>query len=814
MEKKTNKQKRNDTSKVRKVRKIDKDTINSNESSSKKKKKSHKKGWKIFRICLFVLLALFIVGAGIVLGVITGIIDKTDSVDLEDIQSYSLTSFVYDKDEQQIGSFSGRENRVLIEYKDLPQTLIDAVTSIEDERFYSHKGVDVKRTLGAIVTYVLNGGKSNFGGSTITQQLVKNVSGDDSSSWTRKIREWYRALSLEKMLDKNDILVSYLNTIYLGEGSYGISVASETYFGKAVNELNLAESAVMAAAIQSPEATNPYAGEEQKEKLLKRQKVVLNKMLELGKITQEQYDEAVDYNIEFKKKSVQSDTVQSYYVDAVYNAVLKDLMEEKGYDEGLAKQKLYGGGLKIYTPMDQKVQKAIDDAYDNEQLFYTDSSGKFMQSAMVVMEQSTGNVVGLIGGAGEKTGALVLNRATSEPRQPGSCMKPIGAYGPAFELGKLSPGSGIDDSQLLNVKNGPGNYYGSFYGYVTVRNAIAKSMNLPAVRAYMKVDSTYAITFARNMGLKNLVTAKENPSKNDESYSFAIGGLTKGATVLEMANAYATIANQGVYVEPKLYTKVVDNNGKEILNNNSSTAKVVMKESTAYMLTSCLEEVVKTGTAAGYVRMKNGMAVAGKTGNTDNDIDQWFCGFTPYYTIACWNGYDYQDDAKAIGYRKIGSYPYTSVYLFNVVANAISEGQQVKSFTKPNTVTSAPLCKVSGLVATDACRKDQRGDQTGTDLVAKDSIPTETCNIHKLVTICTETNLIANEYCPHTEERSFITREGEPSIKPSDWKYMLPTATCDKHNANTKKEEEENNNSTDPGNGEIDIYNTDNKKKN
>ncbi|MDD3303516.1 MAG: transglycosylase domain-containing protein [Clostridia bacterium] len=801
-----NKSKKANISKVRKVRKVDKDLMNNDDPNMKKKKK-HKKGWKIFRICLFVFLALCIVAAGIILGVITGIIDKTDSIDLEDINDYALTSFVYDKNEQQIGAFSGLENRVLIEYKDLPKHLIDAVISIEDERFTSHKGVDIKRTLGAIVTYVLNGGKSNFGGSTITQQLVKNVTDDKDSSWTRKIREWYRAFSLEKLLDKDQIMVSYLNTIYLGEGSYGISVASETYFGKPVNDLNLAESAVMAAAIQSPEATNPYAGDEAKQKLLARQKVVLKKMLDLGKITQVEYDDAMKVELAFHKSSVESKTVQSYYVDAVYNAVLNDLIEEKGYDAGLAKQKLYGGGLKIYTPMDQDVQKAIDEAYKNNKLFYTDKNGKFMQSAMVVMEQSTGNVVGLIGGADEKKGDLVLNRAVSEPRQPGSCMKPIGAYGPAFELGKLSPGSGIDDSPLVNVQNGPGNYYGYFNGYVTVRSAIAKSMNLPAIRAHMKVDPSYAITFAKNMGLKHLVTAKENAGKNDESYSFALGGLTKGATVLEMANAYATIANQGVHIEPKLYTKVVDNNGKEVLNNNSSTAKVVMKDSTAYMLTNSLEEVVKTGTAAGYVKMKNGMAVAGKTGNTDNDRDQWFCGFTPYYTIACWNGYDYKDGAPAIGYRKIGSYPYTSVNLFNTVANAISQGKEVKGFNKPGSITTAPLCKVSGLVATDACRTDPRGNQTGTDIIAKDSIPTETCNIHKVVKICTVSGLIANNYCSNTENRSFITREGVPAIKPSDWKYMLPTATCNVHNEQTKKEEEENNKPKPPKPDDgVDIY--------
>lgn len=786
--------------KLRKVRKVDKDdaTVKNNKNG---KKKNHKKGWKIFRICLFVFIALFIVGSGVVLGVITGIIDKTEDIDLEKLRMLKETSFVYDRNGNEIGSFSDGENRIIVKYNDIPQSLVDAVVSIEDERFFEHKGIDLKRTLGAIGTYILNGGNSSFGGSTITQQLVKNATNDKETSWTRKIREWYRALSLENKMSKEEIFESYVNTIYLGDGAYGMQAASQNFLGKPLSDITIAEAAVLAAQIQSPEATNPYKSEEAKQKLLDRQKLVLQKMLELGKISQEEYDEAVNQEIEFKRAdNSATGEVQSYFVDAVYKQLKKDLIEEQGLSEAMAETKIFGGGLKVYTTMDPDVQNAIDSAYNNSSLFYTDKNGKFMQSAMVVMDQKNGDVVGLIGGAGEKEGALSFNRATDEPKQPGSCMKPIGAYGPAFEQGVLSPGSGIDDAQL-SIPNGPGNYYNGFYGYVTVRNAIAKSMNLPAVRAYQKLDVDYVINFARNCGLNHIVSADENRSRNDESYaSLALGGLTEGATVLEMANAYATIANGGVHVEPRLYTKVLDSDGNEVLSNESSTAKRVMKESTAYMLTSCLEEVTKTGTAAGYVKVGN-IAVAGKTGNTNNDIDQWFCGFTPYYTIACWNGYD--DRQTPIGRRSFGSYPYTSVKLFNTVMNAICQGKEAKQFEMPDTVTTALLCKVSGLVATDACRADPRGDQTGVDLVAKDSIPTATCNIHKMVKICNETGKIANEYCPSTSEKSFITRDYEPQIKPSDWQYMLPKETCTVHNSSNRGQS---NNNEDNEDDIVDIY--------
>jgi len=754
-------------------------------TSDVKTKKNKKTGWKIFKIFLFSMIALCIIGTGIVFGVISGIIDKTDSIDLEELQLLKLTSFIYDKDGNEIGNLYDSENRVTVEYKNLPTSIVNAVISIEDERFFSHGGIDLKRTGGAVFSYIFNGGNSTAGGgSTITQQLVKNISEDKETSWTRKIREWYRSISLESKLSKEQILESYLNTIYLGDGAYGVEVASQNYFGKSIKDINIAEAAVLAAAIQSPEATNPYKSEEAKAKLLERKDLVLKQMLKLGKISQAEYDDASKYVIVFKKESVSAtEKIQSYFVDAVIEQVIADLQEQKNVTRGVAIKMLYSDGYKIYSTEDPAVQKAIDEAYNNQKLFYTDKKGDFMQSSMVVMDQSTGNVVGLIGGADPKVGTLTLNRATQTFRQPGSTMKPLGAYGPAFEQGVVAPGMGLDDSQFTIGKWTPKNYYGYFNGYVTARLAISKSMNIPAVRANIRAGVEAAYLFAKNTGLVDLVEADKN------SASLALGGVTKGFTVLEMANAYATIANGGIHMTPKLYTKVLDKNEKEVLKQDT-TAKRVMKDSTAFMLTDCLQTVVKSGTGAGTIRVGN-MPVAGKTGNTDDDYDQWFIGYSPYYTIAAWNGYDTN---KSIGYRNsVGAYPYTSMVVFNTVLNAISKNQPIKQFEKPATVVTASVCRISGLVATDACRNDPRGDQTNTDLFAVGSIPTKTCNIHKSVSICSETGLLATDFCPNPVTKSFITRDYVPVIKPRDWGFMIPTATCNVH---TQKK-----------NQEVDIYN-------
>lgn len=682
-------------------------------------------------------------------------------------ENLQLTTFIYDKDGNKIEELHGNEDRILVEYNDLPKHAINSIIAIEDERFFSHKGVDIKRTAGAIFTYITNNGKSDFGGSTITQQLVKNITKDKESSITRKIREWIRALKLEKVMKKEDIFLAYVNTIYFGEGSYGIEVASKNYFGKSIKDLNIAEAAIMAAAIQSPESTNPYKSEESKNRLLDRQKVVLNKMLQLGFITQEEFQIAKETNIEFKK-SGDITKVQSYFIDAVIEQVISDIMKKEDVNYQTAKKMIYTNGYKIYTTLDQNIQNSIDSCYERSNLFVPDADGNLMQSAMVVIDQKTGNVLGIKGGVGEKTSNLSLNRATQSYRQPGSCMKPLGAYGPAFEKGILTPNSRLEDAPITIGKWSPKNYYDSFYGNVSVKDAIAKSMNTPAVRANQRVDKEFAFSFAKNAGLKSLL-----PEDKDAS-PLSLGGLTRGVTPLEMASAYATIANGGMYNEPKFYTKLLNKNGEEYIVKNSEPKKA-MKESTAYFLTTCLKAVVEPGgTAYGAVKVGN-MGVAGKTGNTNDDYDQWFCGFTPHYTIACWNGYDKNKSINR-------PYPYYSVRMFNMVMNDISINQEVKDFIKPASIVEVEICKSSGLLPTEACRKDYRGSQVIKDWVDLDSIGNRSCDVHEMVRICSITNLRASANCNYAYMRPCIKRSDDPE---KDKYYLTPVGFCGgRHNGN------------------------------
>ena len=402
------------------------DTENKSNSKSNKPKKGKKIFWLIFKIIIFTGIAACIVGAGVVLGVLNDIIKDTETLDVAKLKVLKLTSVIYDKNGNQIEALS-EENRYMISYDEMPKCLRDAVISIEDERFETHHGVDIKRTASAIITYVLHKGDSSFGGSTITQQLVKNITQDNDKAWQRKIREWYRAITLENQLKKSEILEAYLNTIYMGEGAYGVEAAANTLFAKSAKDVNIAEAACLAAIIQSPESYNPYNGEENKAALIERQHIVLSKMLELEKITQAEYDEAMSYELVFKKGELAANgATTTYYVDAVIEAVIEDLMEAKNITKGVATKMLYSDGLKIYSTIDPDIQKAIDEAYTNDSWFPS-RNGKKMQSAMVVIDNSTGNVVGLMGGTDyrEKSNTSACNRATQMTRQSGSSIKPL-----------------------------------------------------------------------------------------------------------------------------------------------------------------------------------------------------------------------------------------------------------------------------------------------------------------------------------------------------------------------------------------------------
>jgi len=760
-----------DEEKNKKKIKLKRVKINKKEANDSDNKKPKKKGRvkKVFKILFFVFLALTVVGIGVVLGVLNSIIRDTEQIDLAELKNLKLTSVVLDKDGNQIGKMSAGENRLIIDYEDLPQDLIDAVVAIEDERFWTHQGVDIRRTGAAIVTFVLNRGNSSFGGSTITQQLIKNVTEDNETSWKRKIREWYRAYSLEQELDKNEILEAYLNKIYFGEGANGIEVAAETYFAKSAKDLNLAESACLAAAIQLPEITNPYNGDEAKARLLERQKVVLNKMLELEKITQAEYDEAIAYELVFKKGEIAvNSAVQSYAVDAVFEMVAEDLAEAKNITYAAAYDMVASNGYVIYATIDSDVQAAIDKQAANTKYFYKDKDGDMMQCAAIVIDNKTGNVVGLLGGVGEKTG-LDFNRAIDAKLQPGSTFKPIAAYGPAFEQGVSYPGMGIDDVPVNINGYKPTNWYGYYYGYVTARKAIEQSMNIPAVKTLQSVDLGYALQFAKNMGITTLTNTNKN-------LSLALGSAN--VRVIDMAAAYATMANGGIYTEPKLYTKVLDSEGKEILTTVNKKATRVMSATTAYMLTDCLRSVVNNGTGTS-AKFSSNIQIAGKTGNTNDDKDQWFAGYTPYYTMVVWNGYD---DPETIGSRKyLKTYPYTSTVVFTNVMKTIHSGLKKASFTKPSGIVNATICTVSGLVATDACKKDTR-NVVKSEIFASGKIPTDKCTVHKLVEVCSVSGDLPTDYCHMYEdlkEISVITRSSK--AKTSDSKYLMPTDKCKLH---------------------------------
>ena len=740
------------------------------EKNGEKPKKKKKLFWRIFKVFFFVGLALFVIGCGVVLYVLNDIISETSTVDYSQLKNLKLTTTILDSKGNQLGTVNSGENRLMADYEELPQHLIDAVVAIEDERFWTHFGVDIKRTGAAIVTFVLNRGSSSFGGSTITQQLVKNITEDNEGSWKRKIREWYRSIMLEKNLEKEDILEAYLNKIYFGEGANGIEMAAQTFFAKTVADLNLAESACLAASIQLPEVTNPYNGEKNKEKLIDRQKVVLNKMLSIGKITQEEYDEAISYELVFKKGKIASTSaVQSYARDAVWKAVAEDLAEAMNITYQAARDMVASNGYTIYATIDPTVQASIDKQAANTKYFYKDKKKGMMQCAMIVLDNKTGNVVGMLGGVGEKTG-LDYNRATESKLQPGSTFKPIAAYGPAFELGESYPGMGIDDVPVNFGGYKPTNWYGYYYGYVSVREAINQSMNIPAVKTLKSIDLGYALRFAQSMGITTLT------EKANKNLSLALGSAN--VKVIDMAAAYATMANGGVYTEPKLYTKVLDHEGKEVLVNKVKFTKV-MSETTAYMLTDCLRSVVSSGTGTS-AKFSTKIQIAGKTGNTNDDKDQWFAGYTPYYTAVVWNGYD---KPTTIGSRKtLGTYPYTATVVWTNVMKTIHKNLKAASFSKPKGIVKATVCTLSGLVATDACRAYEK-NVVKTEIFASGTVPTAECEVHKLVKVCKTSKLLPTEYCELYEELveiSTITRE-KPKTKTSDRKYIAPTETCTLH---------------------------------
>ena len=595
---------------------------------------------------------LGVIGTILLIGVVTALIFVcifafyvktciTPSLDI-DLNDFTLnqSSIIYYKDSngdyQKLTTVKSSENRIWIDGDQIPQHMKDALVAIEDKRFYTHKGVDWFRTAHAALNMFTGG--STFGGSTITQQLIKNLTQQDDITVQRKLLEIFQALDLEKNYDKDEILEYYLNAVYFGEGCYGVQTAAQTYFGKDAKDLSVAEAASIVGITNLPTYYDPfYSVENNKE----RQENVLREMYKQGYLKKAEYEEAKNEELDFVRgeNSPSSSNVYSYYEEVVLSDVIGDLAKTKGISRNAASQLVHNAGYEIYACIDKDIQAKVDAIYtDPEKLPKTYGSTKSqLQSAIVIIDQATGEIKALRGGTGDKTINYGLNRATGTTRPPGSSIKPIAVYGPAVEYGLISPSTLVLDKdekhvQLTHTSWYPKNSPNSYDGIITITTALQKSKNTVAAQIVDKLTPSASLEFLRSrLGVTSLIDS-------DADYAaMALGEPHYGITVREMAQAYTALANDGVFTYSRTYTMVKDRSGKIILDNQPQTIQA-FSQNTARTMTYMLNNAATYGT--GHESRLSNMPVAGKTGTTSANRDRWFCGYTPYYTCAVWTGYD------------------------------------------------------------------------------------------------------------------------------------------------------------------------------
>ncbi len=728
--------------------------------------------WKIGSWALNVVLTLLlicIVTGAIMAGAfavyIKSYIDPTFDIDDLKLNSNLTTSIYYRETDEETGEevwvemeedrLSGTENRIWVSYDNIPKDMINAIISIEDKRIYSHKGVDIRRTTGAVLGFIT--GNESYGGSTITQQLIKQVTGEDDVTIQRKIQEMMRALDLETKRDKSEILEMYLNTIYLSQGCYGVQTAANSYFGKDISECSLVECAALAAIPQAPTKWDPRQNPENN---AERRNDIINEMYEQGMITIEERDEA--WNTELVLSNTEEENtaskVHSYYVDSVIDDVVQDLQDELGVSKTVANQMVFSGGLKIYIAQDMEIQKILDECYQDDSIFPSVTSGVNPESAMVIIDHTTGDVAAIAGGRGEKTTPRGFNRATHAKRQPGSAIKPLSAYSLALEQGLISYASPIDDSPI-NIGEGgaqrtwPSNYPDVYNGLVPANQAVFQSKNTCAVRVVDMLTSRYVYDYiTQNYGLSTLVdgvtTASGTVLSDVDRAPLALGGMTYGVTVRDMTSAYCTFANNGVYNESRTYLKVLDSEGNIILSNDNNST-VLLKESTAVIMTKMLQDVVLQGTAArASVTLDAYIPMAAKTGTTTETKDLYFVGYTPYYTAAVWCGYD---QPKTLRFSTEASMSVWNVVMTRVhqkYIDQVKNGEEIRTFADSSRVVEVEICRDSGLLPCSYCSLDLRGDRIVKSYFDRDHVPTATCNCHVPVRYCTESNCVAGEGCP------------------------------------------------------------------
>lgn len=679
--------------------------------------KNHKKINKALLAVLAVLFTGFltcvIIGSYVMFDVISTV-NGDSLVDLEFYkQNQDQTTIIYANDAEnnpvELARLHGAQNRVWVSKDNMSEWMGKAFVSLEDKRFEKHHGVDWVRT-------ILGVAKSKFkqGGSTITQQLIKNLTGENGRTVNRKYNEILSAMNMEKYYEKDVILEAYLNTVYLSHGCYGVKTAAETYFGKDVSELNLAECASLAAITQSPGEYDPLWNPENNKI---RQEYCLRSMLEQKVITQEQYDEAVAYELIFtnsekyveKEDNSDKDTavdneIQSYYVDYVISSVIRDL-KAAGYSHYEATKMIYSGGLRIYSAVDTKVQDILEDVYVHRTNFPSERVSSVedqAQSAMTIMDYS-GRVVAIVGGAGEKTENRSNNRAVSAARQPGSSIKPLSVYAAGIEENYITWSSKIKNYGITwKGKIWPTNYGGdpgSPNSFLTVQYALAISYNtVPAQLLMMmgfKTSYSY-LTEKFHISTLNADIDSQAPS------AMATGGTNGGITTLEMAAAYAAFGNGGKYYKPYSYYKVTDSTGENVILQNNPEGEQIISPESAYVMNELLRTVVTSSYGTGRNYGVKGFTTYMKTGTTTDNFDKWCCAGTPYYVAAVWFGYDYNKEIKASG-NPAG-------LIYKTVMDRVHKGLAVKSFEQyTDQVVQKAYCTSSGLLAGSGCTSKAMG---------------------------------------------------------------------------------------------------------
>lgn len=745
------------------------------ENNGQERRRPRRRGWGTAGRVIGTILLVFVLTAAIFAGIFSAYINSSMrgrvEVYLDEFETKVSTELYYQEPSSGEWTmyhtlFLDSENRIWADLEQIPKDLQKAVVAIEDKRFYTHKGVDWHGTARAIFSTIFGG--SVQGGSTITQQLVKNVTGDNQNTVKRKVMEIYRAQELEKRYEKDEILEAYLNEVYFGYSCYGVVTASLKYFNKDVSELSLAECASLVAITNNPSLYDPLQTDWGLENNRTRQLLVLGAMLEQGKIDQAAYDAAKEENVVFsngytilggrvdvdtdKKDDTDTDggdeqpeeetetatSSQSYFTDAVIEDVAAALVEKYGltdstnpvtgkvttaFEQGV--NMVYGKGYKIYTTQNPDYQKIAEEVCtDTSNLPYTSSytnsygekETEQLQVGMTIVDPYTGYVVAMVGGAGVKQYDRGWNWATSA-RQCGSAIKPISVYAPALDDGTINGASTIDDYPVM-VLNGsvyPKNANGRYKGLTPLHTAIARSTNTCAVRVVQEYGTSRSYDFMTNkLGFTTLTSQDAQQVGN-----MGLGGLDRGVTTEEMAAAFAAFANEGIYTAPRTFVRVEDADGNVILENEAQ-ASVAMKDTTAALMNSLLQEVINGGT--GYEGRISGMHVAGKTGTTNNDQDRYFVGYTPYYSCAVWVGYVHNQRIVASGNP--------AASMWQKVMSRIHADLPDKDFFSCSGLTYVKVCADSGLLATDSCAEDCRGSRVYSALVAADNAPSAYCNMH------------------------------------------------------------------------------------